>query len=163
MKKLVVVLGPTAIGKTAFSIELAKSLQTEIISCDSRQFFKELNIGVARPNDEELTAVPHHFIAHQTIQNLYSAGDFEKDALALLDALFLEKSSSSKTSDKINRPIIKPTMIDKYFPNFGYPSSLGSQKLNQINPIIIVRTINTAIIYPPIFSSNFLISLIFRD
>jgi tRNA dimethylallyltransferase len=91
MKKLVVVLGPTAIGKTAFSIELAKSLQTEIISCDSRQFFKELNIGVARPNDEELTAVPHHFIAHQTIQNLYSAGDFEKDALALLDSLFLEK------------------------------------------------------------------------
>ena len=91
MKKLVVVLGPTAIGKTAFSIELAKSLQTEIISCDSRQFFKELNIGVARPNDEELTAVPHHFIAHQTIENLYSAGDFEKDALALLDTLFVEK------------------------------------------------------------------------
>jgi tRNA dimethylallyltransferase len=91
MKKLVVVLGPTAIGKTAFSIELAKSLQTEIISCDSRQFFKELNIGVARPNDEELNAVPHHFIAHRTIENLYSAGDFEKDALALLDSLFLEK------------------------------------------------------------------------
>jgi tRNA dimethylallyltransferase len=91
MKKLVVVLGPTAIGKTAFSIELAKSLQTEIISCDSRQFFKELNIGVARPNDEELNAVPHHFIAHQTIENLYSAGDFEKDALALLESLFLEK------------------------------------------------------------------------
>ena len=91
MKKLVVVLGPTAIGKTAFSIELAKSLQTEIISCDSRQFFKELNIGVARPNDEELSAVPHHFIAHQTIENLYSAGDFEKDALALLESLFLEK------------------------------------------------------------------------
>lgn len=91
MKKLVVVLGPTAIGKTAFSIELAKSLQTEIISCDSRQFFKELNIGVARPNDEELSAVPHHFIAHQTIENLYSAGDFEKEALALLESLFLEK------------------------------------------------------------------------
>ena len=91
MKKLVVVLGPTAIGKTAFSIELAKSLQTEIISCDSRQFFKELNIGVARPNDEELSAVPQHFIAHQTIENLYSAGDFEKEALALLESLFLEK------------------------------------------------------------------------
>lgn len=90
MKKLVVVLGPTAIGKTAFSIELAKSLQTEIISCDSRQFFKELNIGVARPNDEELNAVPHHFIAHQSIQNLYSAGAFEKDALSLLQNLFLK-------------------------------------------------------------------------
>lgn len=90
MKKLVVVLGPTAIGKTAFSIELAKSLQTEIISCDSRQFFKELNIGVARPNDEELNAVPHHFIAHQSIQNLYSAGAFEKDALSLLQHLFLK-------------------------------------------------------------------------
>ena len=89
MKKLVVVLGPTAIGKTAFSIELAKSLQTEIISCDSRQFFKELNIGVARPNDEELNAVPHHFIAHQSIQNLYSAGAFEKDALSLLKNLCL--------------------------------------------------------------------------
>ena len=90
MKKLVVVLGPTAIGKTAFSIELAKSLQTEIISCDSRQFFKELNIGVARPSDEELNAVPHHFIAHQSIQNLYSAGAFEKDALSLLENLFLK-------------------------------------------------------------------------
>jgi tRNA dimethylallyltransferase len=90
MKKLVVVLGPTAIGKTAFSIELAKSLQTEILSCDSRQFFKELNIGVARPNDEELNAVPHHFIAHQSIQNLYSAGAFEKDALSLLQNLFLK-------------------------------------------------------------------------
>jgi tRNA dimethylallyltransferase len=88
MNKLVVVLGPTAIGKTAFSIELAKSLQTEIISCDSRQFFKELNIGVARPNYEELNAVPHHFIAHQSIQNLYSAGTFEKDALSLLQHLF---------------------------------------------------------------------------
>lgn len=91
MKKLVVVLGPTAIGKTAFSIELAKSLNTEIISCDSRQFFKELNIGVARPSAEELAAVPHHFIAHQSIQNLYSAGAFEKDALNLLDVLFEKK------------------------------------------------------------------------
>ncbi|HEY8404338.1 MAG TPA: tRNA (adenosine(37)-N6)-dimethylallyltransferase MiaA [Flavobacteriales bacterium] len=87
-KKLVVVLGPTAIGKTALAVGLAQHLHTEILSADSRQFFTELNIGVARPSPEELSAVPHHFVAFLSIHEHYSAGMFEADALKLLDDLF---------------------------------------------------------------------------
>lgn len=88
MKQLIVVLGPTAVGKTAYAIELAKSLQTEIISADSRQIFKELNIGAARPSTEELAQVPHHFIATASIHDAYSAGRFEREALTKLAELF---------------------------------------------------------------------------
>ena len=88
MKQLIVVLGPTAVGKTAYAIELAKSLQTEIISADSRQIFKELNIGAARPSAEELEQVPHHFIASASIHEAYSAGRFEREALTKLAELF---------------------------------------------------------------------------
>jgi tRNA dimethylallyltransferase len=88
MKQLIVVLGPTAVGKTAYAIELAKSLQTEIISADSRQIFKELNIGAARPFTEELAQVPHHFIATASIHDAYSAGRFEREALTKLAELF---------------------------------------------------------------------------
>ena len=63
-KKLIIIGGPTGIGKTSLSISLAKDIGSEIISCDSRQFFKELNIGVAKPSKEELKEVPHHFIGH---------------------------------------------------------------------------------------------------
>jgi tRNA dimethylallyltransferase len=88
MKQLIVVLGPTAVGKTAYAIELAKSLQTEIISADSRQIFKELNIGAARPSNKELAQVPHHFIASASIHEEYSAGRFEREALNKLEELF---------------------------------------------------------------------------
>jgi tRNA dimethylallyltransferase len=88
MKQLIVVLGPTAVGKTAYAIELAKSLQTEIISADSRQIFKELNIGAARPSTEELAQVPHHFIATASIHDAYSAGRFEREALTKVAELF---------------------------------------------------------------------------
>jgi len=87
-KKLIVVLGPTAIGKTSLAIEAAQAVNTEIISADSRQFFKELNIGVARPSEKELLAVKHHFIAFISIEDRYSAGMFETDALNLLEQLF---------------------------------------------------------------------------
>lgn len=87
-KKLVVVLGPTAIGKTALAIGLAQQLKTEIISADSRQFFKELNIGVARPSELELNSAKHHFINFLSIEDNYSAGMFETDALNLLSNLF---------------------------------------------------------------------------
>lgn len=87
-KYLVTVAGPTAVGKTALSIRLASTLNTEIISADSRQFFRELNIGTAKPSPEELAQVPHHFINSHSISESYSAGDFERDALALLDELF---------------------------------------------------------------------------
>jgi tRNA dimethylallyltransferase len=88
MKQLIVVLGPTAVGKTAYAIELAKSLQTEIISADSRQIFKELTIGAARPSVEELAKVPHHFIASASVHEDYSAGRYGREALAKLEELF---------------------------------------------------------------------------
>jgi len=86
--KLIVIEGPTGVGKTAYAIEVAKALDTEIISADSRQFYKELNIGVARPSAEELAEVKHHFIAHIGITEYYSISKFESDVLALLENLF---------------------------------------------------------------------------
>ena len=90
-KTLVVVVGPTAVGKTATAILLAKHFNTEIISADSRQFYLEMNIGTAKPDAEELAAAPHHFINSHSIEEEYSAGDFERDALKLLDELFKTK------------------------------------------------------------------------
>jgi tRNA dimethylallyltransferase len=89
-KKLIVILGPTAVGKSALAIRVAQHYHTEIISADSRQIFKELNIGVARPTEEELSAVPHHFIAHRSIHDKYSAGSYEREALSKLETLFAE-------------------------------------------------------------------------
>ncbi|MBO6871972.1 MAG: tRNA (adenosine(37)-N6)-dimethylallyltransferase MiaA, partial [Balneola sp.] len=77
-KVLLAVVGPTAIGKTALGIQLAKHFDTEILSADSRQFFKEMEIGTAVPSQEELAQVPHHFIQHKSIFEPYSVGDFEK-------------------------------------------------------------------------------------
>lgn len=87
-KTLLCILGPTAVGKTAVAIDLAKQLQTEIISADSRQFYSEISIGTAKPSNEELAQVPHHFIGHLSINQTYTAGDFERDALAKLEELF---------------------------------------------------------------------------
>jgi len=88
LKYLISVAGPTAIGKTSLAISLAKQYKTEIVSADSRQFFKEMQIGTAVPNKEELAIVPHHFIQHKSILESYSVGDFEKEAIALLSNLF---------------------------------------------------------------------------
>lgn len=85
---LIVVIGPTAIGKTALGIALAKYYGSEIISCDSRQFFKEMKIGTAVPSEQELLAAEHHFIQNKTIFNPYSVGDFETESLELLNNLF---------------------------------------------------------------------------
>lgn len=89
-KKLIVILGPTASGKTSLAIEAAKRFQTEIISADSRQFFSELNIGVARPSLEELSSAKHHFVAFKSIHDQYSAGQFERDALKKSEEIFLQ-------------------------------------------------------------------------
>ncbi|WP_121966641.1 tRNA (adenosine(37)-N6)-dimethylallyltransferase MiaA [Myroides sp. N17-2] len=87
---LIVVIGPTAIGKTALGIKIAQHFNTNIISCDSRQFYKEMAIGTAVPSAEELAAAPHHFIQNISIHDTYSVGDFERDALAKLDEFFKE-------------------------------------------------------------------------
>lgn len=91
-KYLIVVTGPTASGKTALSIALAKAFQTEVISADSRQFFKEMQIGTARPTAEELEGIKHHFLGHISIHDYYNAGMFEKDALEELDTIFETKN-----------------------------------------------------------------------
>ena len=87
-KTLITIVGPTAIGKTSLSILIASYFDTEIISCDSRQFYKEMTLGTAVPEKEELAAVPHHFIQNKSVFENYNVGAFERDALNVLDTLF---------------------------------------------------------------------------
>lgn len=91
--RLISIIGPTAIGKTAMGIEVAKKLRSEIISADSRQFYKEMEIGTAKPTADELGMIPHHFINTHSIEEYYSAGAFERDALHKLKKLFDKNSS----------------------------------------------------------------------
>lgn len=86
-KTLISIVGPTAIGKTALSIKLAQHFNTEIVSADSRQFFKEMNIGTAVPSTEEQNAAKHHFIQHISVKDNYSVGDFERDAMSKIEAI----------------------------------------------------------------------------
>ena len=92
MNYLITIVGPTAIGKTSLSIALAQHFGCDIISCDSRQFFKEMHIGTAVPNEDELASAPHHFIQNKSIFENYTVGDFEKEAIAKLDELFLKNN-----------------------------------------------------------------------
>ena len=87
-KYLITIVGPTAIGKTALSISVANHFNAEIISCDSRQFYKEMTIGTAVPSIKELNSAKHHFIQNRSIFEEYSVGEFERDALATLNQLF---------------------------------------------------------------------------
>ena len=88
-KTLIVVAGPTAIGKTAAAIQLARHFDTAIISADSRQFYREMSIGTAKPTEEELAQAKHYFVNSHSITDLFTVADFEKQALTLLDELFL--------------------------------------------------------------------------
>ncbi len=83
-KSLVVLVGPTAVGKTEVAIKVAKEFQTEIVSADSRQFYKEMNLGTAKPTADELKAVPHHLVNHLSIHSPYTVKDFEEDALEII-------------------------------------------------------------------------------
>ena len=87
-KTLITIVGPTAIGKTSLSILIASYFNTEIISCDSRQFYKEMTIGTAVPEKVELAVVPHHFIQNRSVFEDYNVGAYERDALNVLDTLF---------------------------------------------------------------------------
>ena len=90
-KNLIYIAGPTGIGKTEISISLAKELNTEIISCDSRQFFKELKIGTCPPDDKQLEEVKHHFIYNKSIHDKYNVGMYEDDAIKKISELFTDK------------------------------------------------------------------------
>lgn len=90
-KKLIVLTGPTAVGKTKYAIAMAKQFETEIVSCDSRQFYKEMSIGTAVPSLEELAAVKHHLIHHKSVVDYYNVSMFEQDALKILNVLFKTK------------------------------------------------------------------------
>ena len=92
-KTVYIVVGPTAVGKTSFAIALAKAFNTEIISADARQCYKEMNIGVARPSVDELKAVPHHFIASHSITENINASYFENWAMDKVESLFSTKDA----------------------------------------------------------------------
>ncbi len=87
-KYLILICGPTAIGKTDIAIQLAKQMDTEIISADSRQFYREMNIGTARPSSEQLGAAKHHLVGHLSIHDVYNISRFEMDSLSILRDLF---------------------------------------------------------------------------
>jgi tRNA dimethylallyltransferase len=89
---LITIIGPTAIGKTSLSIALAHYFKCDILSCDSRQFYKEMKIGTAVPSKEELAAAPHHFIQNKSIFEPYTVGDFEKEAISKLEELFKQNT-----------------------------------------------------------------------
>lgn len=87
-KHLIIIAGPTAVGKTALAVDLAKHLGCPVISADSRQFFREMSIGTAKPTTEEMQNVPHEFVGHIGIQDSYNAGQYEREAIARIEALF---------------------------------------------------------------------------
>lgn len=144
---LITITGPTAIGKTALSIALANHFKCAIISCDSRQFFQEMKIGTAVPNDNELKAAPHHFIQHKSIFEPYNVGDFERDALLKLDELFQKNSiqimvgGSGLYVDAVLKgfddfPEIDPTIREEIKKEFDVNGlSFLQQKLKELDPV----------------------------
>lgn len=147
MNYLITIIGPTAIGKTALGISLAQHFNCSIISCDSRQFYKEMTIGTAVPSPEELQAAPHHFIQNKSIFDSYSVGDFEQEALSKLDELFLENNiqilvgGSGLYVDAVLKgfddfPTIEPSVREEINANFEV---LGitylQQQLYNLDPI----------------------------
>jgi len=135
-KILVVLLGPTGVGKTDLSVSLGRRLGAEIISCDSRQFYREMRIGTAVPSDEQLNSVKHHFIRFLSINDYYSSSRFEKDVLKILPGIFsrnriaimtggsgLYIDAVCKSTDEI--PDVDPEIREKYtmiFRNEGLES-----------------------------------------
>ena len=86
--QLVTIIGPTAIGKTGLAIKIAEFYKTEIVSADSRQFYRELNIGTAKPSSSELSKIKHHLINNKSIQEQYNINDFEKDAIESINSIY---------------------------------------------------------------------------
>ena len=146
-KTLIIILGPTAIGKTSLAIQVAKEKKTEIISCDSRQFYKEMCIGTAVPTNKELNEVTHHFIQHISLNDSYNVGKFEIDALTKLNEIFKKNEFAVMVGgsgmyinaicngiDKI--PKVPTTIREKIINNY---KSKGlewlQEKVKSINPL----------------------------
>ena len=154
IKTLIYIAGPTGVGKTKLSLEIAKLFDTDIISCDSRQFYKEMNIGTAVPTSEELNEVQHHLIQHKSIHDKYTVGDFEKEAIKTLDFLFKKKDNSSiplseaydllgidenASIDNINKA--HKELITRLHPDKGGSSYL-SARINEARDIIMNERMN---------------------
>ena len=165
---LISIVGPTAIGKTALAIAIAQYYKTEIISADSRQFYKEMHIGTAIPTQEEINTVAHHFIQHKSIFDSYSVGDFEKEALMCLDQLFKKNNTvimvggSGLYVDAITKgldefPAIDPNIrlvLNKIYAKKGIESlqaqlkeldKLTYSKIDLNNPHRIIRALEVCI------------------
>lgn len=146
LKTLISVVGPTAIGKTKLAIALAQHFKTDILSADSRQFYKEMRIGTAVPSGEELQSATHHFIQHKSIHESYSVGDFEKEATHLLEVLFKKTDivilvgGSGLFTDAVTRglddfPRIDPNIRTKLNMEFQEHGILYLQKkLRKLDP-----------------------------
>ncbi|MCO6500554.1 MAG: tRNA (adenosine(37)-N6)-dimethylallyltransferase MiaA [Vicingus serpentipes] len=147
-KTLVVITGPTAVGKTVLCVKVAQHLNTEIISADSRQFYQELSIGTAKPTAEEMNGIPHHFIDSHSITEDFNANDFEKSALVLLDSLFKKHNiiiltgGSGLYIDALcdgfdeDIPEADDTIrkeLEKLYQKHGI--SILQEKLNQLDPV----------------------------
>lgn len=144
--QLISIIGPTGIGKTSVAIHLAKAFQTDIISCDSRQFYHEMKIGTAFPSEDELNAAKHHFIGHLSIFDAYSVGDFERDALQKCAELFPTKNplilvggsglyEKALTEGLDEFPTIDPeirTALNREFKDFGIQKL--QQELKAVDP-----------------------------
>ena len=154
MNYLITIIGPTAIGKTSLSIALAQHFGCEIISCDSRQFFKEMTIGTAVPNPEELAAATHHFIQNKSIFENYTVGDFERDAITKLDELFTKNKvqimvgGSGLYVDAVlkgldNFPDIEASIRDEIRNHYEQKGiAYLQQKLQELDPIYFKKLTN---------------------
>lgn len=150
-KTLLSVVGPTAIGKTKLAILLAKHFDSEIISADSRQFFKEMEIGTAVPSQKELSSIRHHFIQHKSILDTYSVGDFERDALQLLKQLFKKKDliimvgGSGLYVDSVTKGLDRFPQVDSTIrQNLNHELSVNGivplqERLKQLDPLYYSR------------------------
>ncbi len=146
MNYLITIIGPTAIGKTSLSIALAQHFGCDIVSCDSRQFFKEMKIGTAVPSDDELAQATHHFIQNKSIFEDYTVGDYERDAILKLDALFQKNNiqimvgGSGLYVDAVLKgfdtfPDIDPTVREEVRSNFEkYGIEFLQNQLQQLDP-----------------------------
>lgn len=175
-KFLIVIVGSTAVGKTSLSIELAKTLKTEIISADSRQVFREMSIGTAKPTQDEMKGIPHHFISSHSILENFNAGKFEQEAISLIGQLFKKHNililvggsglyidavckgfdelpeSNSATREKLNALYIKngiselQKLLKRYDPEYY-------EKVDVNNPHRLIRAIEVSMISGKPYSS----------